>query len=132
LWSRVRVRIAHAFALRAESGEFEERDRNLLDRIARGIANRGLASPAIFLVESLAPLSFLGSQLVHALTPVLETVASPRDVEQLARLLERREVPGLLAARLRLFDDARLNEARRGRRIGPRQAQDGGEEEPKR
>lgn len=68
--------------------------------------DRGLASPAIFLVESLAPLSFLGSQLVHALTPVLEAVASPRDIERLARLLERRETPSLLVERLRWFDEA--------------------------
>jgi len=106
LWSRVRVRVAHAFALRGESDELEERDRILLDRVARGIADRGLASPAIFLVESLAPLSFLGSQLVHALTPVLEAVASPHDIEQLARLLERREVSSLLVERLRWFDEA--------------------------
>jgi len=105
LWSRVRARVAHAFALREQSGELEERDRILLDRVARGLVDRGLASPAIFLVESLAPLSFLGSQLVHALAPVLEAVASPRDIEQLAHLLERRETPSLLVERLRWFEE---------------------------
>ncbi len=101
LWSRVRARAAHAFSLRGESGELEESDRVLVDRLARALVDRGLASPAIFLVESLAPLSFLGSQLVYALTPVLEAVASPRDIEQIGRLLERRDIPSLLVERLR-------------------------------
>jgi len=130
-WSRVRVRVAHAFALRGEGRELDERDRTLLDRVARGIADRGLACPAIFLVESLAPLSFLGSQLVRALTPVLEVVAPPQDIDRLARLLERREMSSLLVERLRWFDEARVDRAQHRLPLDTGQAQDRRDEEVK-
>ena len=106
VWSRVRGRFAHAFALCGQGDRLEENDLIFLDRFARLLADRDLATPALFLVESLAPLGFLGSQLVHALTPILETVACPDDIERLARLLERRETASLLADRLRWFDGA--------------------------
>jgi len=98
---RVRGRLAHAFALSGQGDEPSQDDLALLDRTACLLADRGLSTPALFLVESLAPLGFLGGQLVHALEPILETVVSPEDIARLARLLERRETPGLLADRLR-------------------------------
>jgi len=101
VWARWRARLAHAFAVCPSSEAFAEEELALLDRLADLLARRGLAAPALFIAESLAPLGFLGSQLLHALTPVLEAVASPGDLERLARLLERRETPGLLIERLR-------------------------------
>ncbi len=95
-------------------------DLALLDRFARLLADRGLATPAIFLVESLAPLGFLGSQLVHALTPIMGMVAPPDDIERLAGLLERRETPELFTDRLRWFEGAL--------RLGSGQAHQGDEE----
>ena len=106
IWGRARGVVAHAFALSGQGDEPAQDDLALLDRFACLLADRGLSTPALFLVESLAPLGFLGSQLVHALAPILETVASPDEIERLARLLERRETPSLLADRLRWFDKA--------------------------
>ena len=104
-WSRLRRGLAHAFALHREGDELEAGDLALLDRLARLLAHRGLATPTIFLVESLAPLGFLGSQLVHALTPTMGMVAPPDDIERLAQLLERRETPALFTDRLRLEEE---------------------------
>ncbi len=101
----VRRHLAHAFALSGQDDGPAQNDLALLDRLARLLADRGLSTPALFLMESLAPLGFLGGQLVHALAPILETVASPDDIERLARLLERRETPSLLADRLRWIDE---------------------------
>ena len=106
VWSRVRGRFAHAFALCGQGDRLEENDLIFLDRFARLLADRDLATPALFLVESLAPLGFLGSQLVHALAPILEAVAPPDDIERLARLLDHRETPALFIDRLRWFDMA--------------------------
>ena len=105
-WSRLRRGLAHAFALHREGDQLKAGDLALLDRFTRLLADRGLATPAIFLVESLAPLGFLGSQLVHALTPIMGMVASPDDIERLAGLLERRETPELFTDRLRGFEGA--------------------------
>ena len=109
IWSRLRSGLAHAFALHGQPDGLDEDDLALLDRFARLLAERGLATPAIFLVESMAPLGFLGSQLVHALAPIMGMVAPPDDIERLARLLERREAPALFADRLRLFDGTLLH-----------------------
>ena len=104
--SRLRRGLAHAFALHREGDQLKAGDLALLDRFARLLADRGLATPAIFLVESLAPLGFLGSQLVRALTPIMGMVAPPNDIERLAGLLERRETPALFTDRLRGFEGA--------------------------
>lgn len=113
IWGRLRARLTHAFALPGQVNEPHVDDLALLDRFACLLTDRGLATPAIFFVESLAPLGFLGGQLVHFLTPILEAVAPPADIERLARLLERRETPSLLVDRLRWFDDARFGKAQR-------------------
>ena len=105
IWSRLRRGLAHAFALHREGDQLKAGDLALLDRFARLLADRGLATPAIFLVESLAPLGFLGSQFVHALTPIMGMVAPPDDIERLAGLLERRETPALFTDRLRWFEE---------------------------
>ena len=105
-WGRLRRAAAHAFALRVKRDQLQADELALLDRLARLVADRGLATPAIFLVESLAPLGFLGGQLVHALLPIVEVVAPPEEIERLARLLERRDTPALFADRLRWFDGA--------------------------
>jgi hypothetical protein len=92
--------LAHAFSLKGQSRTNRPEDLAILDRFAVLLADRALATPAIFLVQSLAPLGFLGTQLVHALSPLLEMVAPPDEIDQLARLLESRETPALLTDRL--------------------------------
>ncbi len=111
LWVRLRHRFAHAFALRRQEGQLEAEDLALLDRFARLLADRGLATPAVFLVESLVPLGFLASQLVHAMTPIMGMVASPDDIERLARVLERGETPALFVDRLRLMEEGQRRES---------------------
>ena len=105
-WGRVRRGFVHAFALRGQPHQLTSDEMALLDRFARLLADRGLVAPAIFLVESLAPLSFIGAQLAHALAPIMEIVAPPDDVERLARLLERRETPFVFIDRLRCEEEA--------------------------
>ncbi len=115
VWGRLLRGLAHAFALKGQPDQLDEDDLALLDRFARLLADRGLAAPAIFLVESLAPLGFVGSQLVHALAPIMGMVAPPDDIERLARLLERREAPEVFADRLRSLDGAPRPGSRQGR-----------------
>lgn len=110
-WGRLRRAAAHAFALRGLYHQLKADDLALLDRFARLLADRGLATPAVFLVESLAPLGFLGSQLVHALVPIMGMVLPLDDIERLARLLEGRETPALFADRLRLMQEGHRRES---------------------
>ncbi|PWB78805.1 MAG: hypothetical protein C3F08_08085 [Candidatus Methylomirabilota bacterium] len=109
--SRLRSALAHAFALSGQDSRLEADDLALLDRFARLLGDRGLTTPAIFLVESLVPLGFLASQLIHALTPIMGMVAPPADIERLARILERRDVPAVFVDRLQRLEEGQRRES---------------------
>ncbi|MDY0108862.1 MAG: glutamate mutase L [Candidatus Krumholzibacteria bacterium] len=73
----------------AQNGLSPDDDR-LLAQLARGIACRGLAAPAVLMLSCLAPMAFLGGQMLRCLTPFLELVGAGPDWERLAQLLEVR------------------------------------------
>jgi hypothetical protein len=91
LWKRWRKEFAHAFALNPTGGDLTQEDVALLEKIAHGIVRREMAAPALLFLESLGPLSFLGSQALHGLTPFLELVGNEKELERLAIILERRD-----------------------------------------
>jgi hypothetical protein len=80
----------HAFAVRQEQEVFTLEDLALLERVADAVVKRGMAAPATVFLESLGPMNFLGSQALHFLTPILEFAVNVKELEQVARLLERR------------------------------------------
>ena len=91
LWKRWRKELAHAFALTPAGGDLTQDDLALLEKIAHGIVRREMTAPALLFLESLGPLSFLGSQVLYGLTPFLELVSDERELERLAVILERRD-----------------------------------------
>ncbi|MEQ1654058.1 MAG: hypothetical protein ABL960_00020, partial [Nitrospira sp.] len=66
-------------------------DLALLQRIADAVVQRRMAAPAIVFLESLGPMSFLGSQALHFFAPIIELAFSAHEVSQVAALLERRD-----------------------------------------
>jgi hypothetical protein len=42
-------------------------------------------------LESMGPMNFLGSQALHFLKPIIDCAFQAKEVEQVARLLERRD-----------------------------------------
>lgn len=88
----------HAFAVRPESQPLAIKDVELMERVADVIVKRGMAAPATVFLESMGPMNFLGSQALHFFTPIIECAFNVKEVEQVARLLERREtIPQLIA-----------------------------------
>ncbi len=87
---KLRAGLRHAF-VRPEQERFTAEDLALLERIADAIVTRGMATPATLFLESMGPLNFLGSQALHVLTPIVESVLSATELTQIARLLERRD-----------------------------------------
>jgi len=63
----------------------------LIEDVAEGICRRGMSGPAIFLLESVKPLNFIGSQVAHALTPMASLLVDWRKWESLAEALEERD-----------------------------------------
>lgn len=96
--SRLREHLTRAFAVGGEPEPLSREDELLLDRMAAVVVSRGMAGPTVLFLESLGPMNFLGSQALHFLTPILAMVCSARELEQAARLLERRDaLPRLVA-----------------------------------
>lgn len=97
-WQELRVGLQHAFATQAASEALSLDDVQLMERVADAIVKRGMAAPAAVFLESLGPMNFLGSQALHFVTPIIEFAFNAKDLEQVARLLERRDTVSRLIA----------------------------------
>jgi hypothetical protein len=90
-WDKVRAELSHAFSIKSEAERFTSDDLALLERVADAVVKRGMTAPATVFLESLGPMNFLGSQALYFLTPIVEWAFHAKEVEQVARLLERRD-----------------------------------------
>ena len=78
-----------------EQGTHDE----LIAKIARGIARRRLAFPAILALESVKPLNYLASQALIVLTPALGMFIEYATLDDICDMLqERKNVERLIAA----------------------------------
>lgn len=96
--AKVRAGLRHAFAVQPENQPLTIEDVQLLERIAEVVVKRGMAAPATMFLESMGPMNFLGSQALHFITPIIECAFNTKEVEQVARLLERRDTVTRLIA----------------------------------
>ena len=81
--------------------ELEAGDRELLDTLAQGITKRRLSAAAIFFLESMKPLGWIGSQVMYFFQPIMRLVFSESSrYDRAARLLERRGTVELLLRRI--------------------------------
>ena len=95
--SRFTASLKHAFAIKTEAEPLSQEDAALLEKIAVVVVDRHMAGPALLFLESAGPMNFLGSQALHFLTPILDLACESRELEQAARLLERRDaIPRLI------------------------------------
>lgn len=86
-----REKLRHAFAVPKRSELVVTDDaRVLVDRVCLALIARGMADPAIVLLEMSRPMNYVGAQALHALQPLLGAVADPRAVAALAGFLEQR------------------------------------------
>jgi hypothetical protein len=90
-WDRVHEELSHAFSTKSGAEGLTIEDLALLERVADAVVKRGMTAPATLFLESLGPMNFLGSQALYFLTPIVEWAFNAKEVEQVARLLERRD-----------------------------------------
>jgi len=81
--------LRRAFALEGTEGLTQE-ETALLERLAKAVVRRRMATPAIMFLESLVPLSYIGSQVMHFLRPFMTLLFSQEEYDRLSHLLERR------------------------------------------
>ena len=80
-----------------------------VDRLGRLIVRFGMTVPAILALESLRPLSFVGSQFMHILSPSITAMLTLPEWDALAGLLERRAGLDYLLERIEALDAARTS-----------------------
>ena len=86
-----RTGLQHAIAMQSAVQPLSVEEVALMERVADAIVKRGMAAPATVFLESIGPMNFLGSQALHFLTPIIEFAFNAKEVEQVAKLLERRD-----------------------------------------
>jgi hypothetical protein len=106
--------IKHAFAIEKESYEdLTDEDKELLDKLARGIVSRRLAAPSIMFLESVKPLNFLGSQVMLFFRPIVATIFPTTSYDRMEVVLEKRQSIEWLIVRIEEFE---AGEGERGER----------------
>lgn len=68
-----------------------ERLDGLVGRLADAVVRRGLATPAVLVLDSAQPLAFAGSQALVFLEPLVRAFLEAPDYDLLIRLLEDRD-----------------------------------------
>jgi hypothetical protein len=63
----------------------------LFGKIARKVVEREMTVPAVMLLEMIKPLSFIGSQALVFLNPIVSLIVSSEDYYRFTRLMENRE-----------------------------------------
>jgi hypothetical protein len=81
--------------------QLTDEDKAFLDELADGVARRKLTPAAVFFLESVKPLGWIGSQMLLFLRPIVAIVwPDPQKWDRLQALLERRGTIELLLRRL--------------------------------
>ncbi|MCL5036450.1 MAG: hypothetical protein M1269_04945 [Chloroflexi bacterium] len=74
-----------------EPEEPSPEDREFLGKLADMVVKRGLGVPAMFLLESFKPFSFIGQQVAVFFSPMVNMLVDIKDYPRVIRLLEYRE-----------------------------------------
>ncbi len=69
----------------------EPEERKMLEILAAWVVRRRMTLPAILFLETVKPLSYIGSQAVVFLTPALEILFDPVKIAAFISLLENRK-----------------------------------------
>lgn len=89
LLRRARAQWKHAFSM--DAPPLDDAEVALLERVAIAVERRKMSTPAVLFLESVKPLSFVGSQALQFIKPLATTVLTPTQFEQFMRILERRD-----------------------------------------
>lgn len=84
-----------------------QRQREVLRRVAAGLVARRLTAPAIFVLESALPLTYLASQSLVLLRPFVQTLIGLKDYEVFAAALEDRDNVEWLVQQLEAAEERR-------------------------
>ena len=109
-WEKTKQGLSEAFAVEDESTPYSEAELAILDKIAGAISKRELTTAAIMFLESVKPLTFIGSSVMAFLKPFATMVLkSEEEYSRLERILERRSSVELLIKKISEHDKSQSN-----------------------
>jgi hypothetical protein len=76
-------------------------------RVARFVVRFGMTVPAVLALETVRPLSYVGSQFMHLLSPSIGTFLSATEWDAMAALLEDRKGLDYVLRVIEQTDEAR-------------------------
>ena len=109
----------------AKPEEFTAEDEALLDRLAARVVELRMEVPAVLALESVRPLTFLASQTMVFFEPIARALFRLPDYRRLTALVERREAPEKLVAKIeKLAEEARRARGAPTRSVDPAAAEE--------
>ena len=108
------------------SVQLTERQEQLLEKLAHKIVELRMSAMAIFILESMKPLSFVGSQVMVFFQPIVQTFFEFRDYETIQEAIEHRENVEYFIRRLETLEDEQIEKEKqrkkekKARQRGPR------------
>ncbi len=88
--------------------ELTERQIELLGKIADRVIKYRMAMPAILFLESVRPLNYVGSQAMVFFAPIVHSLFSAREYDEIQQALEHRNTIAYLADVLEEKENERL------------------------
>lgn len=92
--------------------ELNQRQGELLEKVARRVVDLRVSAMAIFLLEATKPLSFLGSQLLVFFNPIIQPIFNFKDYEEVTEMIENRDNIEFLIQRIERLQDAQIQKDR--------------------
>lgn len=110
------MNLSHMWSLAPEplDPELAERVNALIQRVAGEVVRRRLATPALLVLETAKPLSFLGNQALVFMEPLVRAFLPAPDYDLFVKLLEDRSRVERLIEVIEEREEARLGQGGAG------------------
>jgi len=91
------------------SAQLTERQEQLLEKLAHKVVDLRMSAMAIFILESMKPLSFVSSQVMVFFEPIVQTFFEFKDYETLRETIEQRENVEHFIRRIETLEDEQID-----------------------
>ena len=107
-----------AFALHpeGEKPKLTEKQAELLDKLAKKVIEYRMTVPAIMFLETVKPLSYIGSQTMVFFEPMVKAVFNVAEYDEIRILMEDRRNVEELLVRIERFDGEALDKEKAARK----------------
>ena len=95
--------------------DLSDADRLLLEETADRIVRARMAVPAMMFFETISPMNMVSSSMLRIMSPAWRSIVGESRIDQVAELLERREVIPEFIRIIDTAEDARARSAKEAR-----------------